>query len=273
MTRIKLVVSDVDGTLVTKEKKLTDAAKAAVEKLRAAGIGFTIVSSRPTIGMDFLVKPLALTLPFGSFNGSSIVGPQMRPIEEHLIPPEVVRRAIDLFEQFGVDIWLFTRDQWLARDPNGEYVGHERFAIKHDPVIVGDFTPYSNRVCKIVGASSNPELLMRCEAAMQQAVGKEAVAARSQTYYLDVTPPGHDKGTFVANMAAGLGVPLGDVATIGDMQNDLPMFERSSMSFAMGNAADEIKQHATHVTASNEDDGFAKAMEVILAGYKNPVVS
>ena len=64
MTRIKLVVSDVDGTLVTKEKKLTDAAKAAVEKLRAAGIGFTIVSSRPTIGMDFLVKPLALTLPF-----------------------------------------------------------------------------------------------------------------------------------------------------------------------------------------------------------------
>jgi Cof subfamily protein (haloacid dehalogenase superfamily) len=265
MTRIRLVVSDVDGTLVTKEKRLTDAAKAAVEKLRAAGIGFTIVSSRPTIGMEFLVKPLELTLPFGSFNGSSIVDPQMRPLEQHLIPPDIVRRAIDLLEQFGVDIWLFTGDQWLARNPDGEYVGHEQLAIKHDPVIIGSFTPYLNSVCKIVGASSNPELLMRCEAAMQQAVGKEATAARSQTYYLDVTPPGHDKGTFVADMAARLGIPLEEVATIGDMQNDLPMFARSGLSFAMGNAADEIKQRATHVTASNEADGFAKAMETILA--------
>ena len=266
MTRIRLVVSDVDGTLVTKEKRLTDAAKAAVEKLRTAGIGFTIVSSRPTIGMDFLVKPLTLTLPFGSFNGSSIVDPQMRPIEQHLIPPDIVRRAIALLEQFGVDIWLFTGDQWLARDPNGEYVGHEQLAIKHAPVIVDSFAPCLNSVCKIVGASSDPEHLTRCETAMQQAVGNEATAARSQTYYLDVTPPGHDKGTFVADMAARLGIPFDEVATIGDMQNDLPMFARSGMSFAMGNAADEIKHRATHVTTSNEEDGFAKAMDVILAG-------
>jgi len=88
----------------------------------------------------------------------------------------------------------------------------------------------------------------------------------ARTYYLDVTPPGHDKGTFVAEMAARLGVSVDEVATIGDMQNDLPMFARSGMSFAMGNAADDIKRRATHVTASNEGDGFAKAMDVILAG-------
>jgi Cof subfamily protein (haloacid dehalogenase superfamily) len=265
MRRIRLVVSDVDGTLVTKAKLLTDAAKASVQRLRAAGIGFTIVSSRPTIGMEFLIKPLALTLPFGAFNGSSIVDPQMRPIEQHVMPPDIARRAIDLLEQFGVDIWLFTSDKWLTRNPDGEYVGHEQLAIKHDPVIVDNFTPYLNSACKIVGASSDPELLIRCEAAMQQAVGKEAIAVRSQTYYLDVTPPGHDKGTFVAAMAARLGVPLAETATIGDMQNDLPMFARSGMSFAMGNAADEIKQRATHVTASNEEDGFAKAMDAVVA--------
>src|SRR5690349_24921178 len=113
MTRIKLVVSDVDGTLVTTDKRVTEAASNAVQKLRAAGIGFTIVSSRPTIGMEFLVKPLALALPFGSFNGSSIVGPQLRPIEQHLIPTDVAGRAIELLEQFGVEIWLFTNEQWL----------------------------------------------------------------------------------------------------------------------------------------------------------------
>src|SRR5689334_9418297 len=194
MTRIKLVVSDVDGTLVTTDKRVTEAASSAVQKLRAAGIGFTIVSSRPTIGMEFLIEPLALALPFGAFNGSAIVDPRMRPIEQHLIPTAIVQRAIALLEQFGVDIWLFTNEQWLARNPDGEYVGHEARAIKHDPTIVDSFAPYLDRACKIVGASSDPELLMRCEATMRQTVGQDATAARSQTYYLDVTPPGYDKG-------------------------------------------------------------------------------
>ena len=100
---------------------------------------------------------------------------------------------------------------------------------------------------------------------MQAAVGTKATAVRSQTYYLDVTPPGHDKGTFVEAMAKRLGIPTSEVvATIGDMQNDLPMFAKSGLSFAMGNATDDVKRHATYVTASNEEDGFAKAMDVVL---------
>jgi Cof subfamily protein (haloacid dehalogenase superfamily) len=265
MTHTKLVVSDVDGTLLTKDKILTEANQAAVRRLHEAGIGFSIVSSRPTIGMGFLVAPLAITLPIGSFNGSSIVDPQLKPIEQHLIPPDTVQRSLDVLTEFGVDIWLFTNEQWLTRNPDGEYVGHEKLAIKHDPVIVTDFAPYLSRACKIVGASSNAALLIRCEAAMQAAVGSQATAVRSQSYYLDITPPGHDKGTFVADMAKRLGVPLSEVTTIGDMQNDLPMFARSGLSFAMGNASDDVKKRATHVTASNEEDGFAKAMDVILA--------
>jgi len=263
MTRIKLVVSDVDGTLLTKDKTLTEATRTAVRRLREAGVGFTIVSSRPTVGMGFLVAPLELTLPLGAFNGSSIVDPDLKPIEQHLIPPATAQRAVDVLARFGVETWLFTDEQWLTRDPGGEYVGHEQRAIRHDPVIVADFSPYLTRACKIVGASSDPALLMRCEAAMQAAVGAEATAVRSQTYYLDVTPPGFDKGTFVESMAQRLGIAASEVATIGDMQNDLPMFAGSGLSFAMGNAADDIKQRATHVTASNEEDGFAKAMETL----------
>lgn len=264
MTRIKLVVSDVDGTLLTKDKILTEASQRAARQLHDAGIGFTIVSSRPTIGMGFLVAPLAITLPIGAFNGSSIVDPALKPIAQHLIPPDTSKRALDVLTEFGTDIWVFTNEQWLTRNPDGEYVGHEIKAIKHDPTIIADFAPYLNRTCKIVGASPNPELLIRCEAAMQAAVGATATAVRSQTYYLDITPPGFDKGTFVTDMAGRLGIPLSDVATIGDMQNDLPMFAKSGVSFAMGNASDEVKKRATHVTASNEEDGWAKAMEVLL---------
>ena len=266
MTRIALVVSDVDGTLLTKDKTLTEAAKAAVRRLHEAGIGFTITSSRPTLGMRFLIEPLQITLPIGAFNGSSIVDPQLKPIEQHLIPLPAVQRCLEVLNEFGVDIWLFTNELWLTRNGNGEYVPHEKRAIRADPTIVDDFAPYLSAACKIVGASPDPVLLQRCEAAMQKALGAEATAIRSQTYYLDITPPGCDKGTFVQAMARRLGIATDAVATIGDMQNDLAMFRNSGLSFAMGNATDDVKKVATHVTTSNENEGFAGAMEMILKG-------
>lgn len=228
MTRIALVVSDVDGTLLTKDKTLTDGAKGAVRRLHEAGIGFTITSSRPTIGMRFLIEPLQITLPVGAFNGGCIVDPQLKPIEQHLIPPPATQRALDVLNEYGVDIWLFTSDLWLTRDGNGEYVPNEKRAIRADPTIVTDFAPYLASTCKIVGASADAALLQRCEIAMQQALGAQATAVRSQSYYLDVTPPGCNKGTFVQMMAGRLGIPLDAVATIGDMQNDLAMFRTSA---------------------------------------------
>jgi Cof subfamily protein (haloacid dehalogenase superfamily) len=264
MTRIALVVSDVDGTLLTKDKTLTDGARGAVRRLHEAGIGFTITSSRPIIGMRFLIEPLAITLPVGAFNGSCIIDPHLNPIELHLIPASTAQRSIEIFDEFGVDIWLFTMDLWLTRRPDGEYVPHEKRAIRADPAIVEDFAPYLASTCKIVGSSSDAALLQRCEITMQQALGAQATAVRSQSYYLDVTPPGCDKGTFVQAMAKHLGISTAAVATIGDMQNDLAMFRVSGMSIAMGNATDDVKKLATHVTASNEDEGFAKAVDMIL---------
>ena len=264
MTPIALVVSDVDGTLLTKDKILTDGAKGAVRRLHDAGVGFTITSSRPTIGMRFLIEPLAITLPVGAFNGSSIVDAQLNPIEQHLIPAAAVEGSIGVLNQFGVDVWLFTNDQWLTRNPDGEYVPHEKRAIRADPAIVADFAPYLSAACKVVGSSSDAALLQRCEVAMQQALGAEATAVRSQSYYLDVTPPGCDKGTFVQAIAKRLGISTDAVATIGDMQNDLAMFRKSGISIAMGNATDDVKKLATYVTTSNENEGFAGAIEIIL---------
>jgi hydroxymethylpyrimidine pyrophosphatase-like HAD family hydrolase len=191
MTRIALVVSDVDGTLLTKDKVLTEAAKAAVRRLHEAGIGFTITSSRPTIGMRFLIEPLQIKLPIGAFNGSSIVDPQLGPVEQNLIPLPAVQRCLEVLNEFGVDIWLFTNDLWLTRNGNGEYVAHEQHTIRADPTIVADFTPYLSAACKIVGSSPDPALLQRCEAAMQKALGAEANAVRSQSYYLARQRQGH----------------------------------------------------------------------------------
>lgn len=264
MSRIALVVSDVDGTLVTHDKRLTVGAQRAVKRLHEAGIGFTITSSRPPVGMRFLVEPLGITLPLGPFNGSSIVDTQLKVMEQHLIPAEAARRSIALLEEFRVDVWLFTNEQWIVRRDDGKYVPHERDTIRFDPTFAADFRPWLSTACKIVGASADAPLLERCEKAMQAALGKEAFVVRSQSYYLDITPPGQDKGTFVEAMARRLNIPTDTIATIGDMQNDLAMFKVSGLSIAMGNATDEVKRQATHVTASNEDEGFAGAIDMIL---------
>jgi Cof subfamily protein (haloacid dehalogenase superfamily) len=264
MSRIALVVSDVDGTLVTHDKRLTEGAKRAVHRLHDAGIGFTITSSRPPVGMRFLIEPLGITLPVGPFNGSSIVDPQLKPIEQHLIPLTAAQRCLEVLNEFGVDIWLFTNEQWIIRRDDGKYVPHERDTIKFDPTFVEDFAPFLATACKIVGASADAALLQRCESAMQQALGAQASAIRSQSYYLDVTPPGQDKGTFVEAMARRLDISTAAIATIGDMQNDLAMFRVSGLSIAMGNATDDVKKQASHVTGSNEDEGFAGAIDIIL---------
>ena len=265
MTKIALVVSDVDGTLLTKNKVLTERAAAAARRLEDSGVGFTVTSSRPTIGMRFLIDPLRLTLPFGSFNGSSICGPDLKPIEQHLIPPPAAKRTIEVLKQFGVDIWLFTADRWLTTRDDGHYVPHERNTILTDPITVSGFDGAINDACKIVGVSADPEKLMRCEVAMQAALGGRASAIRSQSYYLDITPAGRDKGTFVEAMATRLSISPQAIATIGDMSNDLAMFDKSGLSFAMGNATDEVKARATHVTDTNDNNGFAKAIERIIA--------
>src|SRR6185312_12124483 len=155
MTRIALVVSDVDGTLLTRDKRLTEAASAAVRRLHEAGIGFTITSSRPAIGMGFLIEDLKITLPVGPFNGSSIVGPDMKPIEQHLIPVSAVRRGLDLFNEKGIDIWLFTNEHWFARNGDGEYVPNEKRAIRAEPTVIEDFSPHFSQACKVVGSSSD----------------------------------------------------------------------------------------------------------------------
>jgi len=265
MSRIALVVSDVDGTLVTSEKKLTDKSRAAVAKLAQAGIGFTLTSSRPTVGMRMFSDPLGITLPLGPFNGSSIVEPSLAVIEQHVIPAAALKTSLDLLDRYGIDVWIFTNDNWYIRRDDGKYVPHEQRTILFDPTQLNDFTPLADQACKIVGASPDFALLERCEKELQTALGDAALAIRSQDYYLDVTPPGQNKGTFVQAMAKRLGIATDAIATLGDMQNDLAMFRVSGLPIAMGNATDDVKRLAAHVTAPNDDDGFAAAIDFILA--------
>lgn len=266
MRNIRLVLSDVDGTLVTKDKQLTPATIAAVRRLDAAGIGFTVASSRPPAGFRSLVEPLNLRLPIGAFNGGTVLTPQFEVLEEHFVAAEAAQTAVRMLAEFGAATWVFADGNWLVTDPASEYVAHEQRTIGAAPMVVTAFGAALGRAGKIVGASPDFDRLAACEQALQAALGGSAQASRSQRYYLDITPAGLDKGSMVETLSRRLGIPTAAIATIGDMANDIPMFRRSGMGIAMGNATDEVKAAAAKVTASNEADGFALAMERFILG-------
>jgi hypothetical protein len=261
VTGISLVISDVDGTLVTPDKQLTRASVRAVRLLRENAIDFTVNSSRPPVGLRMLIEPLSLKLPMGAFSGGAVVGPDLELFEAHLVPGTVARRSCELLAKFGVDVWVFTTDKWLVGDPAGDYVMREKQTIQTEPTAVADFEPYFGRAAKVVGSSRNFALLGECETRLRETLGGEGSIARSQPYYLDVTPPSLDKGTFVDAISKRLAIAPSAIAVLGDMENDLPMFRKAGLSIAMGNASTEVKHQADRVTASNAQDGFALAIE------------
>jgi Cof subfamily protein (haloacid dehalogenase superfamily) len=141
-----------------------------------------------------------------------------------------------------------------------DYVSWEAMTVKMPFRQVENFDAYLTQVGKIMAASKDAAKLAQCEADLQKQLGTRAAVHLSQTYYLDITHSEGSKGHAVRALAGLLGVELADVAVIGDMGNDVPMFEVVPLSIAMGQSPDDVKQRATHVTASNEDDGWARAV-------------
>ncbi len=269
MRRISLVISDADGTLVTNDKVLTPRAIAAVQRLHQNGIGFSICSSRPPFGLRMLIEPLRLNLPFGGYNAGAIVepDPDLTIVEQKLIPPDAAREAVAMFQQHGIDCWVFVGNRWLILNPTGDNVARETHTIQTPPIIVPAFEEaHFAAVGKIVGPSNDHDRIALVTDLMQTALAGRARAARSQPYYCDVIAPGIDKGRLVALLAERLTVPQSEILVLGDMENDIEMFRTAGFAVAMGNATDEVKRAAHATTSSNEEDGFAVAIERYVFG-------
>jgi Cof subfamily protein (haloacid dehalogenase superfamily) len=258
---IKLLLSDVDGTLVTKEKVLTPRAIAAVHALHAADIHFAVTSGRPPRGMEMLVEPLALSTPLSAFNGGLVVEPDLEVVAERVVPDDLVAPTIALLESFDLSIWVYQGADWFVRDRDGPHVARESSTVQFAPTLVADFDGITSDIAKIVGVSDDYDVVAEAAEVTRQTFGHHVAASRSQDYYLDVTHPDANKGGVVKYLSARYGIPQDEIATIGDMPNDVLMFAQSGLSIAMGQSGREVHRAARHVTTSNEEEGFANAVD------------
>ena len=261
---LRLVISDIDGTLVNKAKQLTPGTIAAVGRLRSAGLPFTLISARPPSGLFPLANALGLTEPLAAFNGGILFKADGTITERHIVPEAVVRGMFDLVAGTDAVPWIFADGVWHAAVLEGVHVEHERVASAQEPIHTIDMSSLYARVDKLTFVSDNEPMLRDLTARAQAKYGAEATINQSQTYYLDVTHTQANKGDGIASLASAQGIDLADVAVLGDMPNDLPMFARAGISIAMGQAPAEVRSQARYTTTSNDEDGVAHAIDTIL---------
>ena len=269
-SRFRLVISDVDGTLVNHDKQLTPGVKAAVGRLATAGVPFTLVSARCPLGVQPLIDALGVTGPVAAYNGGTIFTANGDVIEHHLIPADVARGVLDLAKSAPVSTWVFADGVWHADTVDNPHVPRERLSANQEPVIVTDFVQFAERAEKITLVSDDAALLASLAKQATERYGPQATIAQSQAYYLDVTATVANKGDAVAALAKAHDVPLDQVAVFGDQFNDVPMFDRAGFSVAMGQAPDGVKARADEVSATNDADGVAVAIDRFILPATEP---
>jgi Cof subfamily protein (haloacid dehalogenase superfamily) len=287
--KISLLLADVDGTLLDSSKHLTHRAATAIEKLAGADIGFTITSGRPPRGLRVIAEKIKLTAPIAAFNGGTLVHPHTFDIIESLtLPREVAERVIGRLGELGLDVWVYAGLEWYLRNPRAPHREKEESNVQFAPTVVADFsTALKAGIAKIVGVSDDLDLVARVEKTIQvefagasptgqsetsrrqdrvAPAASSVSAERSQPFYLDVTHPDANKGKVVEMLARTQNIPAQQIATIGDMPNDVLMFVKSGFSIAMGQAAEQVKKSASCVTTGLDDEGFARGVEDFILG-------
>lgn len=259
---IRFILSDVDGTLLHPDHRLSQRTADAIRALRDSGVFFSLASGRPPKAMLHLIETFGIDIPVAGFNGGTLINPDGSVLVAHFLPAEAALVTLALLSaEPDVETWVFADGDWLRRDPPGPMLQRETEGLGYGPIVVDSFEPYLDRIDKVVAASLNTQRLIELEAQLQPKVQGLAQVSRSQPVYLDVTAMLANKGEALKTIAAHLGVPLEQTAAIGDGGNDPAMFQVAGLSIAMGQAEEVVKRQASVVTGSNVDDGAAEAIE------------
>lgn len=259
--KIRLLISDIDGTLITKDKVLTPETCEAAKSLNKAGIQLCLVSSRPPQGIEFFFSQLENNAPFAALNGGEILDHQGHILSSLTMNQDVVHQVIKLLQKNNVHVWLFGGTDWLVFNVENAFVEHEVKTIHAPPQIISHFDQYHGQITKIGGISKDTDLLDRIAQELENKFSGEIKAARSSDHYLDITHPKANKGHAAIELGKQLGIDIKETACIGDMYNDIAMLKLAGLAIAMGQSDEEVQSHAHFVTESNENNGWAEAVK------------
>lgn len=262
--KIRLVISDVDGTLLEPDGVLSPVAFVAVGRLRQAGIKFSLSSARPRLGMRWLLRTLGVDCTCAALNGAVLFDPMGKSSRELPLNRELARELYSRISKAGVDVWFYTRDAWFVPRLSGPRVRQNTDALRTAPKRYLRLEEVADAILKVVGASDDPNLVEACANNISREFAGQVCVTTSPPHFVDLTHPSADKGRAAAAIAQAERVSLREVLAIGDSPGDIPMFEKVGTSVAMGQSCGKVRRSASQLTRSNTENGFAWAVEYVL---------
>jgi Cof subfamily protein (haloacid dehalogenase superfamily) len=263
----KMIVLDLDDTLLRDDQTISERTKKALSEAQEAGVKVVLASGRPTYGMRRVAKELKLDH-YGSYilsyNGSKII--DCSTDEEsysRTLSPETAHRLYELSKREGVGILTYSEDAIIVEEPN-EFADIESRLTGLPVEVVPSFKDAIDGPVVKALMLKEAVRLVEVEKKLQAELDGELCVMRSKPYFLEFTQLGVTKGASLDYLIKPLGIKKEEVIAIGDSYNDLAMIEYAGLGVAMGNAPQDIKEKADHVTSSNMEDGVAEVVETFV---------
>lgn len=266
---IEMIVSDMDGTLLNSAKEISQESKKAIEKVRERGVKVVLATGRIFASAHRYAKTLGLDTPIIACNGALIKNPfDGEVLARKPISFEIAQQIIRVFEKEGIYYHFYTENDFYTKElkytslnyheKNQRLDVSERISlfVREDLLSAAR---EADGIMKFVAIDEKPEKMDRIRKLLFQINGIEI----SQSWYnnLEVMSEGISKGDALKQVAELYGVGSKNILAIGDHFNDISMIRQAGYGVAMGNAEDEVKAASIYVTDSNDDDGFAKALQ------------
>ncbi len=256
---------DLDGTLPTSTKKITVRTKKAVQQAREKGVHIVLASGRPLIGILPVARELGLLgedATILAYNGGQLVSTKdLQVIWENTVDVDTIHTCFSYAKQHTLAALSYDADGILTEMDTDGYVGIEAYnnsiPIRRVPDLVAEVSSPMPKVM-IVG---DPKRLVPARDALLKLVGDTAAVGFSEPFFMEITAKGVEKASTLCTLLSLLGKSKDTLMVIGDGLNDIPMFTVASLAVAMGNASNEVKAHAHVITAGNDEDGVALAIE------------
>ena len=271
----KMIVLDVDGTLLNNDRIITARTRATLIKLQQMGLRIVLASGRPTCGVIHLAKELDMDKHDGyvlSYNGGQIINVQTGDVVyEKRVKPEMLPYLERKAKKNKFAVFTYFEDMIYSSDISNEYIIQEAELnsmrlIEADPFSESiTFSPYK---CMVV--SDDEESLMLLENHWKRRLAGELDVFRSEKYFLEVVPPFIDKANTLSLLLERLNIESKSVIAIGDGVCDVTMIQLAGLGIAMGNAQMSVKACADYVTSTNEENGVAVALENIILSDVRP---
>jgi Cof subfamily protein (haloacid dehalogenase superfamily) len=266
----KLLVVDIDGTIVDKNGDISDEDKKALAEAAASGIKVSLSTGRVVKACQRIIHQLSMDGYHIFFDGALVSDPsQSTEVYVQPLEREVVRRAVLFARANDIYLELYSADHFFAEQTNWSDDIHRRF-FRVGPTLV-DFAGIwdRERIIKAELVVHSPEEAAKARIFQDEFAGSLRFSiARSPAYpaidFINIIAPEVSKGKALAALASFLGVPISQVMAVGDGLNDIPLLEAAGLAVAMGNAFPEVKKVADYITLDIDHHGLAAAIKRFL---------